>query len=516
MAENISTAERILGPIGVAAMEKRHLNPETAAHLQISTGRIVYVDGEDGRPKIDRIDQDPNGNIICFPIIERGEIVGEKYRGPNKFFLQKPGSKQVFINGDALDDPSLEDGSNPLVIVEGELDMISAIDAGFPLSVSVPAGAPTPPKDKAAQPEPSDDSTGKFEFLFRRRDRLKKIKRFIIAVDNDAPGQYLAEELVRRLSAARCSFVTYPEGCKDLNDVLMKHGVEAAHDVLAKAKPYPLKGVYSLKDYPERPPIQTFSTGWETIDDLYRPFAPSFTLVSGVPGHGKSTWLSHLLVNLASMHGWKAVVFSPELPTVPQLRDKFRRIVAGMALDEMTPEIVATADRWINANLFFIDHDVIDDNDQDLSLEWLLDRVYDALMRHGIRVVVLDPWNEIEHAKNRGENEVEYTNRAVRTLRKFGKRHGLAIFVVAHPTKDVATKDGDARVPTPYDIAGGAVWFNKPDHIIVVDRPSSNVDQTDIWVRKVRFEGTGKKGKAVLRFDPDSSRYELLDFRNRY
>lgn len=500
---------RTLGPIGVSAMEKRHLNPETATRLGISTGRVIYAE-ENGQRRIERVDQEPDGNIICFPIIERGEIVGEKYRGPNKFFFQKPGSKQVFINGDALDDPSLEDGSNPLVIVEGELDMISAIDVGFPLSVSVPAGAPTPPKEgRSATDEPTDDSTGKYEFLFHRRERLKKIKRFIIAVDNDRPGQHLADELVRRLSAARCSFVTYPDGCKDLNDVLMQHGPEAARAVLENARPYPLKGVYSLKDYPERPPIETFSTGWETVDELYKPFAPSFTLVTGIPGSGKSSWMAHLCVNLATMHGWKTAVFSPEMPTVPQLRDTFRAIVANSSVETMSRQHLAKADAWINANLFFIDHDVIDDSDSDLSLEWLIDRVYDALMRYGIRVFVLDGWNEVEHCRARGENETEYTNRAVRTLRKFGKRHGIAIFIVAHPTKDVG-KDGKSRVPTPYDVAGGAVWFNKPDHIIVVDRPNADSDLTDIWIKKVRFKGTGRKGNVVLRFDLDSNSYEML------
>lgn len=498
-------------------MEKRHLSPETAARLAISTGRIVYVDGDDGHRKIDRVDQDPDGNIICFPIIEGGELVGEKYRGPNKFFLQKPGSKQVFINGDALDDPSLEDGSMPLVIVEGELDMISAIDVGFPLAVSVPAGAPTPPKDGKATPdEHVDDSTGKFEFLFHRRERLKKIKRFIIAVDNDRPGQYLADELVRRLSAARCSFVTYPDGCKDLNDVLMKHGAEAAHDVLASAKPYPLKGVYSLADYPELPPIETFSTGWETVDEHYKPFAPSFTVVTGIPGSGKSSFMAHLCVNLASMYGWKAAVFSPEMQTVPQLRDVLRAIVAGSSVESMSRQDIGKADSWINRNLLFIDHDVIDDTDQDLTLDWLIDRVYDALMRYGIRVFVLDGWNEVEHAKGRGETQAEYSNRAVRTLRKFGKRHGLAIFVVAHPTKAVLSSDGSTRVPTAYDIDGGAVWANKPDHIIVVDRPNADSDLTDIWIKKVRFKGTGKKGRVVLRFDLDSNSYETLDARNSY
>lgn len=499
------TAHATLGPIGVAAMEKRRLNPETAARLGIYTGRKV-AGGE--------VVPDDAGNILVFPIVERGAVVGEKYRGPNKTFWQKPGSTQAFINGDALDDPSLwlppeDPNSNPLVIVEGEPDMITAIDAGYPLTVSVPAGAPAPPKE-GKEPEPeTDDSSGKFEFMYRRREELKKVRKFIIAVDNDTNGKHLAEELVRRLGASRCWFVTYPAGCKDLNEVAMNVGPDAARAVLEQAKPYPLQGLYALSDYPDRPQIKTFSTGWFTIDTLLKPFAPSFTVVTGMPSSGKSTWLSGLAVNMADLHGWKWAIFSPELPVVPHYRDKLRRIVSGEPIERLTREQTAAADRFINRHFVFIDYDVMTDDTADLNLQWVLDRAYDALMRHGIRGFIIDPWNEIEHEMPRGEREDQYINRSLRQLIKFGRRHGLATFVLAHPTKDVG-KDGKPRVPTLYDIAGGAAWFNKPDFGIVIHRPDPNVDRTEIHVKKVRFEGTGERGTVILQFNRDNSRFELL------
>ena len=55
-----------------------------------------------------------------------------------------------------------------------------------------------------------------------------------------------------------------------------------------------------------------------------------------------------------------------------------------------------------------------------------------------------------------------------------------------------------------------SAWFNKPDIGIVVDRPDWHNQQTEITISKVRFEGTGFNGKVILRFDKDSSRYDLL------
>jgi hypothetical protein len=51
---------------------------------------------------------------------------------------------------------------------------------------------------------------------------LDAAKKIVIAVDNDAPGRRLEDELARRLGRERCWRVEWPVGCKDANDVLVK------------------------------------------------------------------------------------------------------------------------------------------------------------------------------------------------------------------------------------------------------------------------------------------------------
>jgi twinkle protein len=289
----------------------------------------------------------------------------------------------------------------------------------------------------------------------------------------------------------------------------MLHGAEAVSAVLNGAQHYPVKGVYTLSDYPDRPAVETFLTGWQTLDELYKVFAPSFTVITGLPGSGKSTWLTHLLINLAEMHGWRTAIFSPEMPVVPHLRDKMRRIAARRPLDEIGKGQLAEIDKWLSEYFCFIDHDAESD-DEDITIDWLMERAADAVLRYGIRALVIDPWNEVEHAKDQRESMTDYINRVLRQLKKLGQRYELAIYIIAHPTKDVG-KDGKSRVPTLYDIADSSAWFNKPDIGIVIDRPNQDVDETMIYVKKVRFEGTGNKGAVKMRFDRETSRYELLN-----
>lgn len=483
---------KTLGPNGIEAFEGRRISGETAARFGIYTAKRDQ----------DEVVADSRGNIVVFPFLEHGAVVNEKFRAPGKKFWQRQGGRRTFWNSDALDDPALENGLMPLTITEGEIDALSAVECGFPLTVSVPDGAPSVGEhEKPDDLQPlGDDASGKFEFLWNNRDRLKKIKRFVIAVDNDRPGQRLAAELVRRLSASRCSFVEYPVGCKDLNDVLCQHGPEGVTAVLNAAKPYPVRGLYRLSDYPERGSAATVSTGWPLLDKHLLLFPGEFMVVTGIPSHGKSTWVLNLMCNAARLHGWRTALFSPEMPTVPYLRNKLRRIKGGEQ-----PSAYAFIDEYFR----FIDADPIGREDEDFDLDWIIDKATDAVLRDGIRCLVIDPWNEVEHAKRRDETMTDYIGRSIRALKRFARLYDVAVIVIAHPTKDVG-KDGKSRPPTLYDIEGSAHWYNKCDHGVVIDRPSSLVDEAVIRVAKVRFDESGEKGEILMSYERDTCRFVPL------
>lgn len=495
---------KTLGSSAVKWFEnRRKIDAETVARYGVYTGSS---DGEG------RVVADPRGNVIVFPFIENGVEVGAKYRAENKRFWQPRGGKRTFWNADVLDDPALHDGRHPLIITEGEIDALTALDCGFPFTVSVPDGAPAVPEGK----KPDDleeididrESSGKFEYLWNNRDRTKKIKRFVIASDADGPGMRLAAELVRRLSPVRCSFIAYPEGCKDLNDVLVKHGQEAVRDVINGAKPYPVRGLYRLEEYPEHEDLQTYTVGFDGWSNTMKVFLGEFIVVSGIPSHGKSTWTVNLIANLASAHGWRAAFCSPEMPTVPMLRGNLRRYFLGRKPMPIEVVDIKRADSWINRQFVFIDIDPTGtgESDEPFDLDWIIERATDAVLRDGIRVLCIDPWNEIEHARGKGENSADYIGRAIRALKRFARLYGVIVIVVAHPTKEVG-KDGKQRAVTLYDIEGAAHWFNKCDHGIVVERPDRTKNEANIYIQKVRFEETGQPGKYPMTYDKPAGRF---------
>jgi twinkle protein len=442
---------------------------------------------------------DAAGNVLAMPFFEDGTVVAEKYRGPGKEFWQRKGGAQTFWNNDALRDPSFET-FRPLIICEGELDALSAIESGFPLAVSVPSGAPSAESDDG-----DIKPTGKFSFMWRNRHALARIPRFVLAVDGDEPGRRLQSELVRFLMASRCSFIEYPEGCKDLNEVLVKFGPQHVAMVLNTAKPFPVHGLYRLSDYPAAPDLKTYTTGWVGMDGHLQPALGQFWVVSGIPNHGKSLWTLNLAHNLAGMHNWPVAIFSPEMRTVPVLRNRLRRMRGKFGTAE-------ACDAWIEERFVFMDGDPDRNGDAEeaFSMAWILKTATEAVWRYGIKVLVLDPWNEIEHTKEIGETTTEYVGRSIRQLKAFAYKHQVLVIVVAHPTKDVVGKDGKARTPTLYDIESSANWFNKCDVGIIIERPDFERTECNVSVQKVRFEECGRRGSVRMNFCRDEGIYRIL------
>ena len=451
---------------------------------------------------------DGNGDILVFPFIRHGREIGAKYRAKGKRFWQKPNCPKAFFNGDILDDPSLIDGTNSLVIVEGEPDALSFIAAGYPFVVSVPDGAP-PARDKDGKlinvPEGTADididSDDKYAFILNEWDALAKIKSIIIAVDADEPGQRLAKELIRRLDKVRCSFVTYPPDCKDANEVLLTHGPAAVLALVAQAKPYPVSGVYTYDDLPPELEMETVSTGFPKLDEYLMPYRPAFMIVTGFPGHGKSTWTVQLATNLAYKNGWNVGLASFEMRVKPYVTAQIENVFIDRRSRGNGPDMHLTPDRFIQRRFFFIAPDPEDDAVHDL--DWLLERMTTAVIRHGMKVCIVDPWNEIDHVRGRDESVTDYTGRAIRKLKTFARRYDCLVIVVAHPVKSAGQKD--APDISLYDISDSSHWANKADLGVVVARigdvPFST--ETGIFVKKVRYQpDAGKLGDVTLTFDP--------------
>ncbi|KAL0814959.1 twinkle homolog protein, chloroplastic/mitochondrial-like isoform X1 [Brassica napus] len=452
--------------------------------------------------------------VIAFTYWQRGELVSCKYRYLTKKFFQEKNTRRIFYGLDDIEK------SSEIIIVEGEIDKLAMEEAGFRNCVSVPDGAPASVSSKET---PSEEKDTKYKFLWNCNDYLKKASRIVIATDGDGAGQALAEEVARRLGKERCWRVKWPkksedEHYKDANEVLMSMGPHSLSEAVRSAEPYPIQGLFSFKDFFDE--IDAYyhrthgheygvSTGWKTLDNFYSVSVVvpgELTVVTGVPNSGKSEWIDALLCNLNHSVGWKFALCSME----NKVRDHGRKLLEkhvkkpffdadyGRSVPRMSVEELDEGKLWLDDTFTLIRCEL----DSLPSIGWVLERAKAAVLRHGIRGLVIDPYNELDHQRTQRQTETEYVSQMLTKIKRFAQHHSCHVWFVAHPKQ---LQQWDGGPPNLYDISGSAHFINKCDNGIVIhrnrDEKAGPLDLVQICVRKVRNKVAGQIGDAYLCYD---------------
>jgi twinkle protein len=446
-----------------------------------------------------RLGGDP---CISIPFFEDGAQVGTKYRtlpakGGKKKFTQDTGSKQILWNYDCLQDASLE--HEPIIITEGELDAIAAIQCGFPRTTSVPGGA--------LKEEETGDLTKKFAFVDHAKPLLKGD--IILAMDADGPGANLMHALSHRIGRARCKWLRYPEGCKDLNEVLEEHGEEVVRQVIREAQYIKVEGVFKMSELPPVAMPRAHDCGMVGLVNHYKIRTGDLVVVSGLPGHGKTSFVNEVVCRMASVYGWNATFASFEQNPQIDHRRALRSFHINKLEVHMSDAEKARADAWIDKHFSFI----VPDEDDDVTLDWLLERAAAAVIRYGSRIVVVDPWNEMDHDRPPDMSLTEYVGFAIRQLRKFARKYNVHLIVVAHPAKMRRNQDGTYPVPSLQDISDSAHWSNKADLGVIIHRPDLLNDPVS-WIRIVKsryHNAIGRPGEIKGNWCEDRTRYTITD-----
>lgn len=431
------------------------------------------------------------GEAVVVPFVRGGETVNRKYRklspGQNEAaWSQDSGGEQILWNEDILRDESLT--SQPVIITEGEWDAIAAIQCGFQRTVSVPNGAPSASlgTEGGVKYRYLDDTT---------LQRLRKSPCVVLAADQDEPGAALMQDLAIRIGTHKCKFLRYPKGCKDLNDALKRYGQKGVVETLNRAKWFDVPGLKTWDDMPDRPRVQAFNHGIEGLDQLCRIRPGDLSVIAGYANFGKSALALNIACNMNRKYDWKVLLGSLE-DEKPDLEMKLMTVHTGMLMRDI-PEVMKTEAReWIRQSFVFMQFDP-DDGNGDLAA--VLDIMAAAVTRHDVKLIVLDPWNEIEHDRPPGMSLTEYVGKALRMIRRFARKYMVHVMIVAHPAKQQKLKDGSLPELSLYDVSDSAHFANKSDLGIIVGR---NEDGTStISVRKVKYQPQmGEVGEVTLRF----------------
>jgi twinkle protein len=434
---------------------------------------------------------DRDGNWLAVPYVERGKTVNHKYRlTSEKRHRMDPGSRLTLWNHDCL----LGDSKQPVVICEGEWDAMVALELGWQRVVSVPNGAPSEASDDPANAK-------RYEFLWDARDLLNRCERFILATDDDPAGKALRADLIAMLGADRCSFVEYPFPSKDLNEVLADFGPDAVHKALREARPCPVRGLYRMSDFPDMPEVRGLALGIDALAGKIEIVLGTLTVFTGYANMGKTSAMNTVVAH-AIANGLPVCIGSFETAPKPILRDSIARALIGCSFTDFVhhPQRQAALET-IESHVTVISNSL--DEDLEFDIDAFLELARVSVQRDGAKIILIDPWNELEHKRRRDETLTEYIGRAIRAVKRFARQHNVAVWIVAHPTKP---QKGVNQMPSLYDVSDSANWSNKADYGLVYHRKDKAVNEAQIAVVKVRMGLPGECCVETVMFDHHTCR----------
>lgn len=214
-----------------------------------------------------------------------------------------------------------------------------------------------------------------------------------------------------------------------------------------------------------------------------------FTIISGIPGDGKTTFARMLALNFAK-NGLASCWFSYEM-TIRELWDSFQKMGADTSLISYSPIILED------------------------EYEWIIRHIDRAREQYGVKAVFIDTLGDVVRvAKKQAEalNYALYLAQLCKDLRNYAVKHNMMIFAIAHATKQTRSNNNETDNA---DIANSNGIPATATNIFHIWRDKEDKTLTHVKIGKSRRDGTAKGMKFNFRFTNNKllpeGRYEPLE-----
>lgn len=199
-----------------------------------------------------------------------------------------------------------------------------------------------------------------------------------------------------------------------------------------------------------------------------------FTVISGVPGDGKTT-LGRMFTLNFSKNGVASLWFSYEM-TVRELWDSFEKMGADMSL------------------ISYVPFELEDDYD------WLIKHIDIAIKQYGIKAIFIDTLGDVVRSvKNQQDlgNYATYLAQLCKDLRQYAVKNNVMIFAIAHATKQTRSNTNETNNA---DIANSNGIPAAATNIFHVWRDNDSDNRSFVKIGKSRRDGTKKNWKFTFQY----------------
>jgi twinkle protein len=424
-----------------------------------------------------------NGEVswIAIPYFKNGECVNIKFRSlppAEKTFKRSKDGESALFNQDCIN------GASEIILTEGELDAISAWQAGHKNVVSI--------------------SNGCSSFLPEWVDALDKVETIYLWYDNDEKGLKASREVAERLGLDRC----YPiqiDGYKDANEYFLKNGEMD----LNRFGRYEVENVSLFLDAAfqicknRTQEESEITVPWKNVSRLLCPIERGDLIVpSAVPKTGKTSWCLNIATHNAK-NGHPVLFYCLEMRP-ERLAKKVIQAEGHFTPDNITEEAVkAVAMRLASMPLYFAY------NYKTVTLDTVTSIIRQAVRRYGIKLLVFDNLHYLSRSTSHVTQEIGLISR---TFKLLAEELNIPVFLIAQPRKV-----DDDHVISMNDLKDSSSIGADADQVIILYRKRIRSDisggmeaaasyepQTLIRVDASRY---GPGGDTVLTFEGQYSKF---------
>lgn len=259
------------------------------------------------------------------------------------------------------------------------------------------------------------------------------------------------------------------------------------------------------------------STGISALDAHFNLGRGRLVVFGGIPQHGKSAFANNLMMLQAMKSGIKWQIYGPEsYPAEDYYLDLIQiycgsNVLPGYA-DQIDKYTYEKAIDFVNQHFIYVYP-----KDDAPSPDYIIQRFEENIIDKGIGGCLIDPFNQLDNdMKRTGGREDLYISNFASQYKKFGQVNDVFTWVVVHPNSDSKPMKGEKEppMPTQFNLAGGPMWNNKADDIVIIHRPFRETAPHDTTVlfesKKIKKQRQyGRPGQVELHYEPRTGRYNV-------
>ena len=250
-------------------------------------------------------------------------------------------------------------------------------------------------------------------------------------------------------------------------------------------------------------------------------------LLNGYPNEGKTTFMLNLMAISTILYGDKWGIYSPENYPIKSVIDTLAEILLDNTANPSFDNRIRKYDyrevitEHIQNHFFFVN------NDDGYNPNQLLVVKEELVKKKGITGFFTDPWSALMHPGMKDTREDQYIAQCLNREIRFAAKYNIINIISHHPPKPPDPK-GELKAPSPYQLSGGAMWWNKAYVVCCLHRINRNDYQetkAGFHVQKVKEEKifgekTNKNSPIVLEYKRRSNRFmerkDIADINSRY